>query len=227
MLNLHQQSGREEIRQKTSIEFLRSSELEEPLEPLFVRAPFVMVSLEGKPLPFGVPDTAASQLHQDASCLPGEDATGTKQNVYVDRFGRSFSGHFVVPPGRHEYRTLATGQLKLQYDTTIHYIAAHLHPFAEYVELRDLTTGQTVHRANAHNLDSGIGLREVEFFSSREGLPLYRDHEYEVVVVYDNTSGQKQDGMAVLFLYLHNKAFTPPPAPAQAVAPPAGFEPAT
>ena len=47
-----------------------------------------------------------------------------------------FSGHWVVPPGRQENRTLVTEWLNLRFDTTVHYIAVHLHPFAESLELR-------------------------------------------------------------------------------------------
>jgi len=212
VLNLHQTEGVERVRQKVRIEYLRDSELSEPLEPLEMKAAFVMVSLEGRPVTYGVSEEEHHQGHDGVTCLPGEDATGSKQNEYVDSLGRRFSGHFVVPPGRHVYRTLATERLDLQYDTTIHYVAAHLHPFAEWIELNDLTTGETVYRANAINLAEGIGLEEVEHYSSAEGLPIFADHEYEIVSAYDNTSGENQDAMAVLFLYLLDKEFEPPGA---------------
>jgi hypothetical protein len=31
---------------------------------------------------------------------------------------------------------------------------------------------------------------------------MYADHEYEVISIYDNTSGEDQDAMATMFLYL-------------------------
>jgi hypothetical protein len=72
----------------------------------------------------------------------------------------------------------------MQFDTTVHYIAVHLHPFAESLELVDLTTGESVFKSKARNFDDKIGLEEVEFFSSEEGLPIYKDHEYELVSTY-------------------------------------------
>jgi hypothetical protein len=94
--------------------------------------------------------------------------------------------------------------LGLPYDTTVHYIAAHVHPFAESIELRDLTSDETIFKAKATQT-SGVGLASVEHFSSVEGVPLYKDHEYELISVYDNTSSVDQDAMATMLLYLKAK----------------------
>ena len=98
-----------------------------------------------------------------------------------------------------------TKLLALPYDTTLHYVAVHLHPFAQSVELRDLTDGATVYRSRARQVPDRVGLAEVDSFSSVEGIRLSKDHEYEVVSVYDNTSGVDQDAMATMFLYLAAK----------------------
>ena len=100
--------------------------------------------------------------------------------------------------------------MNLQFDTTAHYIAVHLHPFAESLELRDLTTGETVFKSKARNFDDKNGLEEVEYFSSEEGLPLYQDHEYEVVSTYFNTTDVDQDSMAVIFMYVMDPEFVKP-----------------
>ena len=86
----------------------------------------------------------------------------------------------------------------------------HLHPFAESLTLRDLTTGRDVFRAETRSPDGRIGLERVEHFSSRKGIPIYKRHQYELVSVYDNTSGKVQDSMAVMFLYMLDKAFRKP-----------------
>ena len=95
-----------------------------------------------------------------------------------------------------------TRPLLLPYDTTIHYIAVHLHPFAESLELYDLTARKTVYRSRTRQADRGIGLADVEYFSSVEGLPIYKDHEYELISIYNNTSEQDQDSMATMLLFL-------------------------
>ena len=104
--------------------------------------------------------------------------------------------------GREVSHTRVTPKLDLPYDTTVHAIAVHLHPFAESLELRDLTADTTVFRSRARQVETGIGLSHVETFASRAGLPLYADHEYELISVYDNTTGEAQDSMAVMYLYV-------------------------
>ena len=143
-------------------------------------------------------------------CLPGENAA---EHAYRDPFGRIFTGHWVVKPGREVNETLVTEVLNLPYDTTVHYIAVHLHPFAESLELRDLTTDRTVFKSHVRPADEGIGIDHVEYFSSKDGVLLHRDHEYQLVSVYNNTSGEDQDSMAVMYMYLYDKDFTMPANP--------------
>ena len=50
----------------------------------------------------------------------------------------------------------------------------------------------------------------MESYSSVEGIPIYADHEYEIVSVYDNPTDEPQDAMAVMFLYMLDKGFVPP-----------------
>ena len=47
-----------------------------------------------------------------------------------------------------------------------------------------------------------IGLEFVDFLSSEEGIPLYKDHEYTLISIYNNRSDEKQDAMASMFLYM-------------------------
>lgn len=60
--------------------------------------------------------------------------------------------------------------MQILYETRIHYIAVHLHPFAESLELRDLTTGESLFTSSARNYEDRIGLAHVDYFSSSEGI---------------------------------------------------------
>ena len=62
-------------------------------------------------------------------------------------------------------------------------------------------------KSKAKNFKDKIGLEVVDFFSSKEGIPLYKDHDYEIVSVYNNTTEEDQDSMAVMYLYLLDKKF--------------------
>ena len=66
--------------------------------------------------------------------------------------------------------------------------------------------------AEATGFDSGVGLKHVETIESKEGVKIFADHEYELVSVYENTTDQMQDSMAVMFLYMLDKQFVKPVA---------------
>ena len=191
-----------EVRHRLSIDYVRDRDLTRPLAPLMPRAVFAMKKIEGEGGHFGVAPGDVDETVHGEGCQVGLDAGTQFPSVLKDEHGRGFSAHWVLEPGREENHTLVTRLLDLPYDTTLHYVAVHLHPFAEYVELRDLTARETVYRSRARNVPERIGLAEVEYFSSVPGLPIYKDHEYEVVSVYNNTSGGRQDSMATMFLYL-------------------------
>lgn len=102
-----------------------------------------------------------------------------------------------------------TPMLGLPFDTSVHYITAHLHPFAESLELWDLTAKKSVFKTLTRQVEGAVGLAEVKQFASAEGLPLYKDHEYELISVYPNTSGVEQDAMATMFLYIRANDLEP------------------
>lgn len=202
VLNLNHEGESLGVRHQVRIDYVRDAEVEGEIQALFPSSAYGLTLLEGEDGYFGVrrPDEEA----HGPGCLAGQNAS---PHEYEDGLGRTFTGHWVVEPGREENRTLVTRLMNLPFDTEIHYIAVHLHPFAESLELRDLTTGEIVFHSKAENYDDKIGLARVDYFSSREGLPVYRDHEYEMVSVYENTTDEDQDSMAVMYLYLRDHSF--------------------
>ncbi len=192
--------GTLEVRHKISIEFVRDRDVSGRMKALFPIAGYGLTLLEGEGGYFGVskPD---EEVH-GPGCLVGDSAS---EGDYEDGLGRRFSGHWVVPPGREVNRTLVTRLMRVPYDTTIHYIAVHLHPFAESLELRDLTAGETLFKSEAKNLEGRIGLAHVDYLESARGIEVFADHEYEMVSIYNNTSGEDQDSMAVMYMYLWDR----------------------
>lgn len=198
VLNLNDASGKPvQVRHKVSLDYVRDRDLEAPLKPLLSGSAYGLASLGGDDPYFGM-EMPDPNKH-GPGCLA---APAASDHTYRDHRGRQFTGHWVVPPGRQENRTLVTRLMDLPYDTTVHCIAVHLHPFAESLELRDLTTGETIFKSRARNFEGRIGLQHVDSLSSVEGIPLYQDHDYEIVSVYDNPTQQPQDSMAVMYLYL-------------------------
>ena len=206
VLNHNLPDARLTVRHRVSIEFLRDADLRQPMQALRNVVGHVLVPLEANP----------SHGHDHTSHLDGDDdlagvaAPTMVAGVLKDSSGRQFVGHWVVKPGREVRRKNVTETLQIPFDTTLHFSAAHLHPFAESLELRDLTTGESVIKLSAGQLRKGIGMDHVDSFSSASGIPLYKDHQYQMVSVYNNTTSVDQDSMAVMFLFVLDRQFRRP-----------------
>ena len=196
------------VRHKVQIRFLRDSELTQPITPLFQAAVEGFKALEDARY-YGI---AMDELHDPDTLGPGCSVgqAAIEGDVDEDALGQKFSAHWVVEPGEEINRTNVTRFFNLPYDTTAHYIAVHLHPWAKSLELRDLTTNESVYLANVTPAEGRVGIERVQYYSSADGIPLKKGHEYEVVSIYDNTSKENADSMAVMYLYLKDKRFKKP-----------------
>ncbi len=109
--------------------------------------------------------------------------------------------HWIVPPGRQvtrkRYRNVAP------VDGTVHYGVVHLHNHAVSMSLTDVTAGRMLWRTDVVHEANRRQIQRIPVYSSAEGFPLLADHEYEIEVVYDNTSGGDVDAMAMMSLYYH------------------------
>jgi hypothetical protein len=237
VLNLNVREGKRQVRHKVVMRYMRDKELNQPMKALYVAGAFGLKLLEGQDGHYGLataeaappPEQAGAehgehehgehgagehgageQAHHQAhgeghtACLPGANAG---QNEFKDEQGRKFTGHWVVEPGREVNHTRVTELMDLPFDTKVHYIAVHLHPFAESLALKDLTTGKVLYEAKTKQAERGVGLAHVDFFSSEAGIEVFKGHEYEIISVYENTSGEPQDSMAVMNLYLADEEF--------------------
>ena len=206
LLNEWEENVGERVRHKTQLYFDRNRDLDEPPTPLALFEATARVYMD--------PEEAAEAGQPSAEMVPAHGGDG------VDSQGRRWSAHWLVPPGRHEYRSPV--DLMLPFDTKAHYIAIHLHRLAVSCELIDKTTGEVVFHADAHHTNGRLS--KVDHYSSTEGLQLYKDHEYELVSVYDNTEDEKIGAMAIAFIYVEDKLFKMPDlnklvAPAPIVGP--------
>jgi hypothetical protein len=104
---------------------------------------------------------------------------------------------FYVPPGRHEYHSSISlgGQ-------TIHFIKLHLHAYGESLALIDKTANRVLWKGWGETDIAQGALTKTDFYSSAEGLKIEASHQYELVTVYNNTTGQPVDAMALLRLYV-------------------------
>ncbi|HVS32142.1 MAG TPA: peptidylprolyl isomerase [Thermoanaerobaculia bacterium] len=198
------------VRHRVTFEYVRERDLKVPMKPLLNIGASGMVLLNDNPL--AVPSPVDLGGAHGATCLmapraPNGTPTGSD---YIDPQGRRFTGHWVVPPGRQENHSDVTWFMALPFDARLHYAAVHLHPFAESIALRDVTAKKTIFTARAKNPARGVGLDHVDSFASPPGVPLYRDHQYELVSVYDNPTRNTHDSMASVFLGVEDRDFVKP-----------------
>lgn len=212
VLNLNIPDPDLQVRHKVNIEFVRDSDLEgyRAKHPGWEMTPLYQTAVQGfKALEnaryYGVKHDEADEAELGQGCSVGMSAI--EGDVDEDTHGQKFTAHWVVPPGKETNRTNVTRFLNLPFDTTAYYIATHLHPFAQSLTLNDLTTGQQVYQSKARNSKGRIGIDDIDVYASYEGIALQKDHEYELVSEYDNTSGKDIDSMAVLYFYAHDRKF--------------------
>jgi hypothetical protein len=167
---------------------------------------FTISYYEDDPAPFGI-----KELHlKTVSVIDPKYSRGSSGSVKpgngkgkIERYPRD-PVHFDVPRGRHEYRTSLEQESynqKFSSNTVVHFIKLHLHPYGQSVELRDKTANKTVWKGYAKNAVGRPAILETEDYSSAEGIKIFKDHDYEVITVYDNKSGKVIDAMAVLRIY--------------------------
>jgi len=197
VLNLNDTVISKNVSQRLRITYVRDQDLKKPLVAVYPTGIYSLISVDGKGSQYG--KSQKSEEH-GSSCLVGEPAG----RVFADQFGAKFSGHWVVPKGRQITRTDVGKVMNLAQDTTVHYIAVPVHPFARSLELRDKTTNDVIFKSNVKNRRQGMGIKTVTYFTSKKGVLLYKDHDYELISTYDNTSLKDQDEMAVFYMFLKN-----------------------
>lgn len=202
-LNLNPRSEAMNVRMRTTVHTIAGDQPNAPTKALFRRALYVLQR-----------DSNSNHLSCNAKSMMGDHVglgcgEWTKVNMpdgsTVLTPSAGMTNHWNVSRGRHVYTTDITPQLNLPFDTTIHYATIHVHPFARGMELRDLTTGQTVLHFNSQDWPDRVGVSHVDEFKSVEGVPILRGHRYELTTEYDNTSNSDTDAMAILYLYLLDK----------------------
>lgn len=193
---------------RTKITYIRDVEKKTEMVPLYQQSVFVTkqtdgpIGIQGSPLLCNAYDI--DSIGQGETPNHTDNSRQVPYNPYLDEQGRNYTGHWELPKGRESLITDVTRMLNLQFDTRIHYISAHLHPFAESMLLIDATTGDTLHTIYATNHADRIGLENIETFASVEGIPVFKNHKYAAICTYNCPEGEVHTAMATLFLYLRD-----------------------
>ena len=180
------------IKHEINILYEFDNKTQKPLlsKTIFIQLPYDKINPFKSPL-----DPASNQ------CIPVE----TKNHSYTDSKGNSLSGHWVIPFGKKVYRSTITEQLQIKDSLRLHFSAPHVHPFATNIGIYDKTLGKMVFNCKITNLSNKIGLSKIKTFSSKTGVWLYQNHEYELVLTTNNTTKNDQDMMGSMFLFFYDQ----------------------
>jgi hypothetical protein len=212
-LNLNVPDRTQRLRFKTTVDYVRGgAPAARGMRPLFRRSVYGFEPI-GRASPHAV---CHSATHPGAAC--GAFVAGSASDSFVASVGTANTIHWMIPPGRYESRVPVTGQLALPYDTAAHYVTAHLHPFGKSVALVDKTDGVTLFTIVSEDFHDRLGVARMDELALPEGTPLSKDHEYELVTVYDNPTDRPADVMSILYIYALDKQFHHPDEQAGPVA---------
>ncbi len=184
-----------------------------PLIPLYQQSVFVTKQISGSKGDYGT-SLLCIPYHLDSSRLDGQqpnhtcevDYSESNYDPYQDKYGRKYTGHWKIPYGEETLTTDVTQMLDLQEDTRIHMISVHLHPFGEKLELWDKTENKLLYSAHVEPKDSLLGFKKINFYSNKEGIPVFKDHQYILSSTYNCTDSiEEHTAMAVMYLYLRDQ----------------------
>ena len=164
-------------------------------KPLMTRTVFIM-------LPYDKIDPYKEPLDPGKDyCIPVE----TKNHSYGDAKGNVRSGHWVIPIGKKTYRSSIDKQLQITDSLRLHAAAVHVHPFATALTIWDKAANKALWVCKIKNHDRNIGISKIDALSSEEGIWMYKNHTYELIIDVDNTSATTQDMMGSMFLFFYDK----------------------
>ena len=165
------------------------------LKPLMCRTVYIQ-------LPFNESDPYKSPLDPSNNrCIPVE----TNNHIYEDEKGHKLSGHWVINPGKKTYSSSVNQLLLIKDSLRLHAATIHVHPFSTSITLYDKTAHSVVFKSNIINHIGSIGITKIDAFSSVEGIWLYQNHDYSLILTVDNTSGVNKEMMGSMSLFFYDQ----------------------
>jgi cyclophilin family peptidyl-prolyl cis-trans isomerase len=203
------------VKHRCTMYFLKDSALVYPIKPLHWFAPYIRVVLDKDS-----PEIRQAEKQNCPSCFGlsmGVNApNNTKDGIFTDPAGRRVSGHWVIPPGIHTYRSIVDESLDPGFsarDRVIHAVWSHLHPLCTNFSLYKCSgdSRQVVFSNNETTKTSpGLEIQHIDYLSSKEGIPMPSKAKYELEVTYNNTTGEPQDSMSVAGIFFADTTFARP-----------------
>ncbi len=208
------------IKCRWTLYFVPDKKLARPAKPLNLYHAGINVVVGGatdpnRLLPKGCGGASKCNLKHMGNDAPN-DMLHRKLNVPFDRNekGQEITWHWVIPPGRHTYRTMHP-EHSFDEDGPIRAAGAHVHPFCEKMSLIEARPNQpdkvVISLYSKTDTSHGIRIAQIDYLTWPEtGIAFDKNAEYGFEVTYNNTSGVDQDSMAFMTLYYSDLKFQKP-----------------
>ncbi|MDA0376621.1 MAG: hypothetical protein O3A80_04940 [bacterium] len=195
-----------DMKVKTQVSYIKDSDTNGKMRSLGKSAIDITLPISHEAFT-GNGNHSACGVTLDDQLQTGRHAVDSSANLRDIGEGQKGTNHFLVAPGIHEYKYQIDGSEIVPFDTTVHMILGHLHPYGDFLEIKDLTTNEVLFVSHALPNEKFHYVQNMTSYSSPIGIPFFVDHKYEYRAVYDNTSDQDIDAMAVMYFYFHDKVF--------------------
>jgi len=133
--------------------------------------------------------------------------------VENDTFGRKITGHWVVPPGKRTWTSIVRERGFGDRDILVHAAWSHIHPCCTSISLVKISDKdrQTMLSSTARTITNpGLQIKDIDYFSSKEGVRLPKGFKYETDITYDNNTGKPLDSMATMGIFYEDNEFARP-----------------
>ena len=210
VLNQNLPDKKTKISQKMTLRYAKDSRSANWFTPLYPQTIYVTKQIDGPVGRYGDPiisgGSIAHTLNDTDIKLCAVDYSST-YNPLLDDYGRKYTSHWTIEKDSLEVlETDVTPLMDLKFDTYVHFIAIHVHPFAQSLELKDLTTNESLFVSEIENYVDKIGIKKLTNYSSSIGFKVFKDHRYSLKSTYfDSDSLNVHTAMATMTLYMAEK----------------------
>jgi hypothetical protein len=128
--------------------------------------------------------------------IRGKDVTKPLRRLYSTLRSVKVPHLFFVPTGRHQRQST----FEFLFDGKIYFMGPHVHPYAQSVELFNVSRREQVWKGTGRYNAAGemVGM---DVYSNPEGYPVHFGETYRIASVYDNPTDHEIDAMAGLFIF--------------------------
>lgn len=203
------------IRHRATFYFVKDADLVNPITALYLRVPSLAVVVDR---PYAEAANYEKKSHPSCEMVSrGVNAPNSSTGgVHTDKKGRVLSGHWVVPPGKHEYFGVINDQDPAfsRKDRTLRYGWVHIHPCCEETVIRKCNGGSKEvlcsAKAETEMKGDGLELKHIEFLQPAQGLVLHKAGTYEIGARYNNTTSGALDSMVTVGMFFDDVDFARP-----------------